>query len=136
MLIADRELRGWNGTLLLGANGIVIKGLLVRKRRDEDCEIAFDQIAAVRYVPANRGLVGYVMFAEHDAPASDSSFLASIRDDRAITFVTRSEKWRRVAEEVAARSGVPLDVAAPPPYLRTAFAVGKPLGGGMRIRRP
>jgi hypothetical protein len=87
-----RELRGWNGTLLFGDDRVVvrrgIKGRLVRKRRDPDVEVPFEQIAKVRYAPAG-GVAGYVQIIEHGSSNTDD-YLGTIRDPRTVTFATRS----------------------------------------------
>jgi hypothetical protein len=115
-------MRGWNGALSLEGDRVIVKrrlrGLLTRKRRDPDRVLRADQIGLVRYAPARR-LVGYVQVVERDSPSPEQSYLATIRDPRTVTFMTRSLKWRKLAEEIAARSGSHLDVNPPQPYWST-----------------
>ena len=93
-----RALRGWNGTLVVADGRVVIKrgirGLAVRKRRDPDIEISFNQVAAVRFAPA-RGVAGYVQIIERGTSRT-RDYLETIRDRHTVTFVARSGRWRRV----------------------------------------
>lgn len=118
----EHVLRGWNGTLLIGDSGVVIRrglrGLLIRKRRENDLEVPFDQIESIRYAPA-RGVVGYVQLVQRGSSGTDD-FLRTIRDRRTVTFGAHSGRWRRAAEEVAARSGAPLETAPAAAYWNTA----------------
>jgi hypothetical protein len=51
------------------------------------------------------GLPGYVLVVDQrDVPAD---FVARVRDSRAVTFLGRSEEWRRFAEELAENYDVP-----------------------------
>jgi hypothetical protein len=127
----SRELRGWNGTLLIGDDRVVvrrgIRGRLVRKRRDPDVEVPFDQIATVRYAPAG-AVAGYVQIVERGSFNTDD-YLGTIREPRTVTFTTRSGRWRRAAQEIAALSGVPLEVKPAAAYWRAVFGS---LGSGRR----
>ena len=118
-----RQLRGWNGFLLIGNDRIVvrrgIRGRLVRKRRDPDVEVPFAQVSAVRFAPAG-GVAGYVQIIERGSPATDD-YLRTIRDPLTVTFATRSGRWRRAAREIAALSGVPLEVKPAAAYWRAVF---------------
>jgi hypothetical protein len=118
-----RELRGWNGTLRVGADRVVIRrgirGRLVRKRRDADVEVPFAQVATVRYAPA-RGVVGYVQIIEDGASNADE-YLRTIRDPHTVTFVTRSGRWRKAAQEIAALSGAPLEAKPAAAYWGAVF---------------
>ena len=115
-------MRGWNGTLAV-ENGRVIlmrgsRGPLVRRQRDPDLNLPADGIGLVRYAPA-RLLVGYVQIVERDSAPLERGYLATIRDPRTVTFLTRSQKWRRLAEEIAAQSGATVEVEPAQPYWRT-----------------
>jgi hypothetical protein len=118
-----RDLRGWNGTLHVGDDRVVvrrgIRGRLVRKRRDPDVEVPFNQLAAVRFAPAG-GVAGYVQIIERGSSHTDD-YLGTIRDPRTVTFATRSRRWRRAAQEIAALSGVPLEVKPAAAYWRAVF---------------
>jgi len=91
----------------------------VRKRRDPDVEVPFDQLATVRYAPA-AGVAGYVQIIERGS-SSTGDYLGTIRDPRTVTFATRSRRWRRAAEEIAALSGVPLEAKPAAAYWRAVF---------------
>ena len=92
-----------------------LRGSLVRRRRDPDLVFPVDSIALVRYAPA-RLLVGYVQIVERDSAPVKRDYLTTIRDPRTVTFLTRSEKWRRLADEIAAYSGVSCEVESARPY--------------------
>jgi hypothetical protein len=115
-------MRGWNGALSLEGDRVIVKrglrGLLTRKRRDPNLVFRADQIGLVKYAPA-RGLAGYVQVVERDSLPCEQNYLATIRDPRTVTFMTRALKWRKLAEEIAARSGAQLDVNPPQPYWST-----------------
>jgi hypothetical protein len=117
--VPSAVLRGYNGSLIVGNDAVLIRrglrGVLARKRRDRDLRIHFDEIEAVRFAPAG-WLVGYVQVIERGASVGSSGYLTTIRDQRTVTFLTRSERWRRAAEEVANQSGVPVDVESAAPY--------------------
>ena len=114
-------LRGYNGNLIVGNDAVLIRrglrGVLARKRRDPDLQIPFDEVAAVRFAPSG-WLVGYLQIIERGASVGSSGYLTTIRDHRTVTFLTRSGRWRRAAEEVADRSGVSVEVEAAAPYWR------------------
>jgi hypothetical protein len=118
-----RQLRGWNGSLLIGDDRVVvrrgIRGRLVRKRREPDVEVPFSQVATVRYAPAG-GVAGYVQIVERGSSTTED-YLGTIRDPRTVTFATRSGRWRRAAQEIAALSGVPLDGTPAAAYWRAVF---------------
>jgi hypothetical protein len=118
-----RELRGWNGTLVVRDDRVIvrrgIRGRLVRKRRDPGVEVLFGQLATVRYAPAG-AVAGYVQMIERGSSNTDD-YLGTIRDPLTVTFATRSGRWRRAAQEIAALSGVPLEVKPTAPYWRTVF---------------
>ena len=118
-----RVLRGWNGTLVVGDGRVVVKrgirGLVVRKRRDADLEVRLDRIAEVRFAAAG-GVAGYVQIVERGSSPSDD-YLATIRDPRTVTFVTRSGRWRRVAQDLADLSGAPLESRPAAGYWRSVF---------------
>lgn len=117
--VGGRSLRGWNGTLVLNAEGVTIrrglKGLIVRKRRDPDVEVAWNQIAQVRFAPA-RGVGGYVQIIERSSPLNARDYLETIRARTTVTFARRSERWRQAAEEIATRSGASLEVGSAARY--------------------
>jgi len=94
-----------------------LRGVLARKRRDPDFRIRFDQVARVRFAPSG-WLVGYLQLVERGASLASGGYLTTIRDHRTVTFLTRSGRWRRTAEEVADRSGVSLEVEPAAPYWR------------------
>jgi hypothetical protein len=129
--VMGRQLRGWNGSLLIGDDRIVlrrgVRGRLVRKRRDPDVEVPFDQVATVRHAPAG-GVAGYVQIIERGrgSPTSDD-YLGTIRDPRTVTFATRSRRWREAAQEIAALSGVPLEAKPAAAYWRAV--VGSLISG-------
>ena len=116
-----RALRGWNGTLVVADGRVVIKrgirGLAVRKRRDPDIEISFNQVAAVRFAPA-RGVAGYVQIIERGTSRT-RDYLETIRDRHTVTFVARSGRWSRVAQEIADLSGAPMEPEPPAAYWRS-----------------
>ena len=87
-----------------------LRGVLARKRRDPDLRIRFDEVAAVRFAPSG-WLVGYLQVIERGASVGSRGYLTTIRDHRTVTFLTRSGRWGRAAEEVAARSDVIVEVA-------------------------
>jgi len=91
----------------------------VRKRRDPGVEVLFGQLATVRYAPAG-AVAGYVQMIERGSSNTDD-YLGTIRDPLTVTFATRSGRWRRAAQEIAALSGVPLEVKPTAPYWRTVF---------------
>jgi hypothetical protein len=92
---------------------------MVRKRRDADLEVPFSQVAEVRYAAAG-GVAGYIQVVERGSSPSDD-YLATIRDPRTVTFVTRSGRWRRVAQEIADLSGAPLESRPAARYWRSVF---------------
>src|SRR3954468_7219460 len=109
--IMRTRMHGYNGNLLLLDRGVTIerglKGLLVRKRQSASLLIPREDVRAVWFQPrAGRwSLPGYVLVvAGADAPGDE--FVARIRDDRAVTFLARSDAWREFAEAVALRCGV------------------------------
>jgi hypothetical protein len=120
----QRTLRGYNGILRVGDDRVTIRrglrGTLVRKRRDADVTVPLDQIAAVRFAPAGR-VVGYLQIIERGASGDPGDYLATIRDRRAVTFFTRSGRWRRAAEEIAGLSGAPVEAISAAPYWNTVF---------------
>jgi hypothetical protein len=111
--------RGWNGTLTLEQGRVVLsrglRGALVRKRRDPAVVVPVERIGLVRFAPA-RGLGGYVQVVERDATPIERGYLDTIRDPRTVTFMARSGRWRRLAEEIAAQSGATLEVNPAQPY--------------------
>src|SRR5438045_2304387 len=117
--VRSSALRGYNGSLIVGNDAVLIRrglrSVLVRKRRDPELRIRFDEVAAVRFAPSG-WLVGYLQVLERGASVGSSSYLTTIRDPRAVTFFTRSGRWRRAGEEVAERSGAPLEVESAAPY--------------------
>ena len=117
-------LRGYNGSLIVGNDAVLIRrglrGVLARKRRDPVLRMPFDEVAAVRFAPSGL-LVGYLQVIERGASAGSSGYLATIRDHRTVTFLTRSGRWRRAAEEVADRSGVSVEVESAAPYWGNVF---------------
>ena len=121
--VMDRVLRGWNGTLLVRDDRVVVKrgirGRLVRKRRDADVEIPLDKVAMVRYAPAG-GVAGYVQIIER-GQSTTGDYLTTIRDAHTVTFAMRSGRWRRVAQAIADLSGAPLEAKPAAPYWRAVF---------------
>jgi hypothetical protein len=121
--VMDRVLRGWNGTLLVRDDRVVVKrgirGRLVRKRRDADVEIPLDQVGMVRYAPAG-GVAGYVQIIER-GQSTTGDYLTTIRDAHTVTFAMRSGRWRRAAQEIADLSGAPLEAKPAAPYWRAVF---------------
>jgi hypothetical protein len=117
--VPSSALRGYNGSLIVGSDGVLIRrglrGVLARKRRDPDLRIRFDEVAAVRFAPSG-WLVGYLQVIERGASVDSSGYLTTIRDHRTVTFLTRSGRWRRAAEEVADRSGASVEVESAAPY--------------------
>src|SRR5436190_1820590 len=106
-----RALRGWNGTLVVADGRVVIKrgirGLAVRKRRDPDIEISFNQVAAVRFAPA-RDVAGYVQIIERGtSPTRD--YLETIRDRHTVTSVARFSRSQPVKLARSAAAWVRLD---------------------------
>jgi hypothetical protein len=91
----------------------------VRKRRDPDVEVPFGQVSTVRFAPAG-GLAGYVQIIERGSSTTDD-YLGTIRDPCTVTFATRSGRWRRAAQEIAALSGASLEVEPAAPYWRAVF---------------
>jgi len=131
--VRSSALRGYNGSLIVGNDAMLIRrglrGVRARKRRDPDLRIPFDEVAGVRFAPSG-WLVGYLQVIEHAASAGSSGYLTTIRDQHTVTFLTRSGRWRRAAEEVADRSVVSVEVESAAPYW------GNVLGGaGPRRRR-
>lgn len=112
-------MRGWNGTLRLEQGRLVVKrglrGTLVRKRREAGLELPVEEIGLVRFAPT-RGLGGYVQVVERDATRIERGYLETIRDPRTVTFMTRSGRWRRLAEAIAEQSGAPFEVSPAQPY--------------------
>ena len=106
-------MRGWNGALAFEDGRLVVRrglrGLLVRKRREPAFDLPADEVGLVRFAPA-RLLVGYLQVVERDSPPIERNYLATIRDPRTVTFATRSGRWRRLAEEIAAYGGATLEV--------------------------
>jgi hypothetical protein len=72
-------------------------------------------VTAVRFAPSG-WLVGYLQVIERGASVGSSGYLTTIRDRRTVTFLTRSGRWRRAAEEIADRSGVSVEVESAAPY--------------------
>ena len=101
---------------------------MIRKQGDRGIEVPFDRIGSIRYAPS-RGVVGYVQFIERGA-VDTGDFLQTIRDRRTVTFASRSASWKRLAEEIATRSGAPLVVGSAAPYWG---AVLGNTGGGRRV---
>jgi hypothetical protein len=130
--VPSSALRGYNGSLIVGNQALLIRrglrGVLVRKRRDPDLSVRFDEVAAVRFAPSG-WLVGYLQVIERGASVDPSGYLTTIRDRRTVTFFTRSGRWRRAAEAVADRSGVSVEVESAAPYW------GNVLGATGRRRR-
>jgi hypothetical protein len=130
--VPSSALRGYNGSLIVGNEALLIRrglrGVLARKRRDPDLWVRFDEVAAVRFAPSG-WLVGYLQVIERGSPVHSSGYLTTIRDHRTVTFLTRSGRWRRAAEEVADRSGVSVEVESAAPYW------GNVLGATGRRRR-
>jgi Domain of unknown function (DUF4429) len=130
--LVERRRRGWNGTLVVGDTGVALRrglrGLLIRKRRDADVEIPLDRIERIRYAPS-RGVVGYVQFVE-PGTLSTNDYLQTIRDPHTVTFASRSNRWLRVAEELAARTGARLEAAPAAPYWSSVFGSA---GGGRKL---
>ena len=122
-------LRGYNGSLIIGNDAVLIRrglrGVLTRKRRDPDLRMPFDEVAAVRFAPSGL-LVGYLQVIERGASVGSSGYLTTIRDHRTVTFLTRSGRWRRAAEEVADRSGVSVEVESAAPYWGNVFGAAGP----------
>ena len=102
-----------------------LRGVLARKRRDPDLRIRFDEVAAVRFAPSV-WLVGYLQVIERGASVDRSGYLTTIRDHRTVTFLTRSGRWRRAAEEVADRSAVSVEVESAAPYWGSVFGAAGP----------
>ena len=128
--MADRTLRGYNGSLSVGTEAIRIKrglrGLIARKHRDPELRISLSEVAAVRFAPSG-WLVGYLQIVGRASPSSGDDYLSIIRDVETVTFLTRSNGWRRVAEEIAARSGAPLEVSAAAPGWSTIRGASLPM---------
>ena len=131
--VRSSALRGYNGSLIIGNDAVLIRrglrGVLARKRRDPDLRIPFDEVAAVRFAPSG-WLVGYLQVIERGASVGARGYLTTIRDHRTVTFLTRSGRWRRAAEEVAARSDVSIEVESAPHYWGGVLAAA-----GRRRRR-
>jgi hypothetical protein len=117
--VRSSPLRGYNGSLIVGNDAVLIRrglrGVLARKRRDPDLRIHFEEVAAVRFAPSG-WLVGYLQVIERGGSVGSSGYLTTIRDHRTVTFLTRSGRWRRIAEEVADRSGVSVEVESAARY--------------------
>jgi len=130
--VRSSALRGYNGSLIIGNDAVLIRrgvrGVLARKRRDPDLRIPFDEVAAVRFAPSG-WLVGYLQVIERGASVGAGGYLTTIRDHRTVTFLTRSGRWRRAADEVADRSGASVEVESAAPYW------GNVLGATGRRRR-
>ena len=127
--VLSSALRGYDGSLIVGNDAVLIRrglrGVLARKRRDPDVRIRFDEVAAVRFAPSG-WLVGYLQVIERGASVGSSGYLTTIRDHRTVTFLTRSGRWRRAAEEVADRSGVSVEVESAAPYWGNVFGATGP----------
>jgi hypothetical protein len=127
--VRSSALRGYNGSLIVGNDAVLIRrglrGVLARKRRDPDLRISFDEVAAVRFAPSG-WLVGYLQVIERGASVGSSGYLKTIRDHRTVTFLTRSGRWRRAAEEVADRSGVSVEVESAAPYWGNVLGAAGP----------
>jgi hypothetical protein len=121
-------MRGWNGSLALESGRVIVsrglRGALVRKRRQPPLVLPVDRIERVRYAPAH-WIVGYVQVVERSSGEVRSDYLATIRDPRTVTFMTRSAKWRELAEEIAAQSGAKLEMSPPQSYRRTVRRAAK-----------
>ncbi|HZS30910.1 MAG TPA: DUF4429 domain-containing protein [Gaiellaceae bacterium] len=119
----ERARRGWNGTLLVSGSTVVIRrglrGLLIRKQRDRGVEVPFDRIGVVRYAPSRR-VVGYVQLVERGSVSTDD-YLQTIRDPYTVTFASRSERWRSLAQDIATRSGARLEITSAAPYWGTVL---------------
>ena len=117
-------LRGYNGTLIVGTDCVLIRrglrGVLTRKRRGPDVRIPFDEVSAIRFAPSG-WLVGYLQVAERGAAVRSTGYLTTIRDPRTVTFLSRSRRWRRAAEELAARCGVPIEAVSAARYWGNVF---------------
>jgi hypothetical protein len=115
--------------VIVGNDAVLIRrglrGVLARKRRDPDLRIPFDEVAAVRFAPSG-WLVGYLQVIERGATVGLGGYLTTIRDHRTVTFLTRSERWRRAAEEVADRSGVSVEVESAAPYWGNVLRATRP----------
>src|SRR5262249_21288043 len=107
-----RELRGWNGTLLVGDDRVVIKRG-VRGR-------------VVRSISSRR----FGMHPQAVLRATSRSLNAARRArtticGRSATHVRspsrRARRWRRAAQEIAALSGVPLEAEPAAAYWRAVF---------------
>src|SRR5947207_7190738 len=122
----QRKLDSWNDAVLIRRG---LRGVLARKRRDPDVRIPFDEVAAVRFAPSG-WLVGYLQVIERGASVGSRGYLTTIRDHRTVTFLTRSGRWGRAAEEVAARSDVIVEVESAPHYWGGVLAAA-----GRRRRR-
>jgi hypothetical protein len=89
--VPSSALRGYNGSLIVGDDAVLIRrgfrGVLARKRRDPDLRIRFDEVAAVRFAPSAL-LVGYVQIIERGASVGLSGYFTTIRDHRTVTFLT------------------------------------------------
>jgi len=127
--VPSSALRGYNGSLIVGNGAVLIRrglrGVLARKRRGPDVRIRFDEVAAVRFAPSG-WLVGYLQVVERGASVGSGGYLTTIRDHRTVTFLTRSGRWRRAADEVADRSGVSVEVGSAAPYWGNVFGATGP----------
>ena len=107
-----RAMRGYNGNLSMTTVGVMIerglKGALVRKKSPQAVSIRGEDIREVWFQPSTGrwGLPGYVLILDRDEASRD--FVARVRDNRAVTFLSRSSEWRQLAEEIAKHFHVPL----------------------------
>jgi hypothetical protein len=106
-------MRGYNGNLVLNSDELRIerglKALLVRKTWSVERRFACTAIREVWFQRSTGrwGWPGYVLLVDGaDSPADD--FVARVRDERAVTFLNRSDEWRSFAETIAKRCAAPL----------------------------
>ena len=121
-------MQGYNGNLVLTENEIRIergfKSLLVRKRWPAEWRLPCASVREVWFQPSTGrwGWPGYILLVD-DAGAPDEDFVARVRDERAVTFLTRTDDWRSFAETIADRCGAPLREF--PPERRGALEVAR-----------
>ena len=130
-------MRGYNGNLALAVDEVRIqrgiKGLLVRKRSSADKRIPFTGIREVWFQSSSGrwGWPGYILLVDRSGSPPDD-FVARVRDDRAVTFLKKTDEWRSLAEAIASQSGAPLREF--PPERRRGHEVVGSVTGDRQLR--
>jgi hypothetical protein len=108
-------MRGYNGNLSLSTKGITIergvKARIVRHRWSAPLKVPCDAIQQIWFQATSRnrwGWPGYVQLRLEPESLDDPDYVSRVRDDRTVTFLSRSDEWRSLAEAIAQRSGARL----------------------------